>query len=574
MLPPAILMIAGGIAVALLPRRLRPAVAVVVPMATLWMVCTIADGATVEVPFMGYSLVLLKVDRLSRLFGAIFAIIAAAGGIYAYHMKETGQQSAALIYGGGAIGVAFAGDFFTLLFFTELMALSSVYLVWARRTPEAERAGLRYILMHLGGGSLMMAGILLHLSETGSIHLQHFASTGSLAPWLVLAGVALNGAIPPLHPWLPDAYPKATVTGAIFLCAFTTKSSVYVLIRLFAGWEILIYFGIMTALYGAIYALLVNDIREILAYSIISQVGYMVTAVGIGTTMAINGAAAHAFSHILYKALLFMGAGVVLHTTGRSRLTELGGLVGRQRLTFILYMVGALSISGLPLLNGFISKSMVVSAAGQARLGGAVLFLLLASIGSWLHTGLRLPYFTWLGKDRGLEPVEPPRNMLVGMGILALLCILFGIAPSLLYRHLPYEVHFHPYTVPHLVETTQILILAFVGFWLLRARLVGEHKIVLDTDWFYRRPAPFLKEYVVELTYRAFTKSETLAVGFVHTLTRTLRNPIPMIQRLATVPGTAVSEGEFDPDRARPVVQFVVGLVLLTFVVTALLILL
>ncbi len=574
MISPSILMILGGLALPLIPRRFRSAVAIALPLAALWIVFNLADGTTIEAPFMGYVLVLLKVDRLSRVFGAIFAIIAAAGGVYAYHLKETGQQSAALIYGGGALGVAFAGDFFTLLFFTELMALSSTYLIWARRTPEAEKAGFRYILMHLAGGSLMMAGILLHLAETGSIALQHFAPGGSLAPWLILAGVALNGAIPPLHPWLPDSYPKATVTGAIFLCAFTTKSSVYVLIRLFAGWEILIYFGVMMAVYGAVYALLVDDIRKILAYSIISQIGYMVTAVGIGTSMAINGATAHAFSHILYKALLFMGAGVVLHTTGRSKLSELGGLAGRQRLTFCLYMVGAFSISGLPLFNGFISKSMVVSAAGEAHFTGVLLLLLLASIGSWLHTGLRLPYFTWLGDERGLQPKDPPRNMLVGMGILALLCVLFGVAPSLLYRHLPHEVHFHPYTVPHLVETTQILILAFVGFWLMRDKLAGGRRLLLDTDWFYRRPAPFLRKYVVEATAHAFRKSETLAVGFVHALTRTAKNPVPVIQRMATVPGKGITGGEFDPDQARPIVQFIVGLILLTFVVTALLILL
>ncbi|MCK4350657.1 MAG: Na+/H+ antiporter subunit D, partial [Candidatus Krumholzibacteria bacterium] len=205
MISPSILMILGGLALPMIPRRFRSAVAIALPLAALWIVFNLADGATIEAPFMGYVLVLLKVDRLSMVFGAIFAIIAAAGGVYAYHLKETGQQSAALIYGGGALGVAFAGDFFTLLFFTELMALSSTYLVWARRTPEAEKAGFRYILMHLAGGSLMMAGILLHLAETGSIALQHFAPGSSLAPWLILAGVALNGAIPPLHPWLPDS---------------------------------------------------------------------------------------------------------------------------------------------------------------------------------------------------------------------------------------------------------------------------------------------------------------------------------------------------------------------------------
>ncbi len=573
MISPAILIIAGGAVLPLLPRKIRSTAAVAIPLAALWIVFTVPDGSSMETSFMSYTLVLLKVDSLSRIFGVIFTVIAVAGGVFAYHLKETGQQSAALFYGGGAVGVAFAGDLFTLLFFTELMALSSVYLVWARRTPEAQRAGFRYILMHLAGGSLMMAGILLHLAETGSIAIQLFEPASSIAAWLILAGVALNAAIPPLHPWLPDAYPKATVTGAIFLCAFTTKSSVYVLIRLFAGWEILIYVGVIMALYGAIYALLVDDIREILAYSIISQIGYMVTAVGIGTSMAINGATAHAFSHILYKALLFMGAGLVLHTTGKSRLSELGGLAGRQRLTFFLYMVGAFSISSLPLFNGFISKSMIISAAGEAHFEMVVLLLLLASIGSWLHTGLRLPYYTWLGESKGLDPAEPPRNMHIGMGILAFLCVLFGVAPSLLYNMLPHEVHYHPYTLPHLVETTQILILALVGFWLLRHKLAGRRGLILDTDWFYRRPAPFLQKFIVESTARGFRNSETIAVRFVHALTRRSKNPLPALQRFSAVAPERILENEFDPDRSRPIMQFVGGLVLLTFVVIALLLL-
>ena len=573
MISPAILIIAGGAVLPLLPRKIRSAAAIAIPLAALWIVFTLPDGSLMETSFLSYTLVLLKVDSLSRIFGVIFTIIAVAGGVFAYHLKETGQQSAALFYGGGAVGVAFAGDLFTLLFFTELMALSSAYLVWARRTPEAQRAGFRYILMHLTGGSLMMAGILLHLAETGSIVIQLFEPGSSIAAWLILAGVALNGAIPPLHPWLPDAYPKATVTGAIFLCAFTTKSSVYVLIRLFAGWEILIFLGVIMALYGAIYALLVDDIREILAYSIISQIGYMVTAVGIGTSMAINGATAHAFSHILYKALLFMGAGLVLHTTGKSRLSELGGLAGRQRLTFFLYMVGAFSISGLPLFNGFISKSMIISAAGEAHLEMVVLLLLLASIGSWLHTGLRLPYYTWLGESKGLDPAEPPRNMHIGMGILAFLCVLFGVAPSLLYNMLPHEVHYYPYTMPHLVETTQILILAFVGFWLLRHKLAGRRGLILDTDWFYRRPAPFLQRFIVESTARGFRMSETIAVNFVHALTRRSQNPLPALQRFSAVAPDRIPENEFDPDRSRPIMQFAGGLILLTFVVIALLIL-
>ena len=354
-------MVGGAALLPLLPRRFRSAVAVAVPLATLVHVWTLPDGASLTIGAIGLTLEPLHADALAKVFGSVFAIVAVAGGIYAWHLEDSGQQVAALVYGGGAIGIAFSGDLFSLLFYTELMAVFSTYLIWARRTEESRRAGLRYLLVHLTGGAFLMGGILMHLGRTGSPAIVEM-DPADAAAWVILIGVALNAAIPPLHPWLPDAYPKATITGAVFLSAFTTKSSVYVLVRMFPGWDVLIYLGVAMALYGVVYAVLANDIREILAYHIISQVGYMVAGAGIGTEMAINGAVAHAFSHILYKGLLFMGAGAAIFTTGRSKLTELGGIYRKQRAIFWLYMIGAFSISGFPLFNGFISKSMVVSA--------------------------------------------------------------------------------------------------------------------------------------------------------------------------------------------------------------------
>jgi len=184
--------------------------------------------------------------------------------------------------------------------------------------------------------------------------------------------------------------------------------------------------------------------------------------------MAINGAAAHAFSHILYKALLFMGAGAVLHTTGKSKLTELGGLAKKQPIILWLYMIGAFSISGFPLLNGFVSKSMVVSAAGAAQHDVVMLLMLLAAIGTFLSVGLKLPYGVWYGEDSGASALPPPRNMLLGMAAAAFFCILHGVAPGLLYEMLPYPVHYVPYTVAHLVEVSQGAIFTFAAFWIFR----------------------------------------------------------------------------------------------------------
>jgi len=259
------------------------------------------------------------------------------------------------------------------------------------------------------------------------------------------------------------------------------------LIRGFAGTELLVWLGAIMAVWGVVYAVLENDARRLLAYHIISQVGYMVCGVGIGTALATNGATAHAFAHILYKALLFMGAGAVLQMTGRRKLSEMGGLYKTMPVTLGLYMIGAFAISAMPLFSGFVTKSMVVSAAGEDHLQVIFLLLTLASAGTFLHTGLKLPYYMFFGKDSGLRAKEPPRNMLVAMSLAAAACILIGVFPRLLYQHLPNPVHYVPYTLQHVTSTLGLLAFTALGFFLLLKHLDPERSISLDTDWFYRR---------------------------------------------------------------------------------------
>jgi multicomponent Na+:H+ antiporter subunit D len=557
-------MIVGGFLLPFFPKRMRSGAFLFFPLYSLFIVWTLPAGIHTIIPFLQYDLVLASVDKLSRLFGVIFCLTALTGGIYAFHLNDRGQQGAALVYGGSALGVTFAGDLLTLFIFWEIMAISSTYLVWARRTVESEKSGMRYLLVHLFGGSALLAGILLHLQTTGNLVISRLEYNTGLSSILILVGVGLNAAIPPLHAWLSDAYPRATVTGAVFMSAFTTKSAVYLLARLFPGWEILTLLGVIMALYGVVYAVLANDIREILAYHIISQVGYMVAGVGIGTELALNGTAAHAYSHILYKSLLFMGAGAVLHTTGKSKLTELGGLAQAMPLTLWLYMIGAFSISGFPLFNGFISKSMVVSAAGKAHIEWAYLLLTLASVGTFLHTGLKLPYFTWFGESRGLQPSAVPINMHIGMAVVAFFCTMYGVAPGLLYGFLPFDVTYEPYTIPHLVEATQILLFTFVAFWMLRGKLAGEPLIALDTDWFYRRPAPWSRRLIVATTDRLFSFVEEKAMEVALSLSRLARNPFNLFRSSASGPLE-----DYDPDKERWPLGFFVGAVLACIVVIA-----
>ncbi len=487
LLPPAFVLLAGAAAVAVSPARVRPFVFVLFAALACVQVFRLPDGGRLTAGYAGFELVLLKVDATNRVFGMIFGLIGVVAGIYAWHVRNRGEPVVAMLYAAGALGVTFAGDFLTLLFYWELMAVASAGLIFARGTDESRAAGFRYLMVHLFGGSLLLGGIIWHQIAYGHVEILGRLDPGFAGAWLILLGVALNAALPPLHSWLPDAYPRATVTGAIFMSALTTKSAVYVLMRLFPGWEILVWGGVIMALYGVVYAVLANDIRQILAYHIVSQVGYMVAGVGIGTALSLNGTAAHAYSHILYKALLFMGAGVVLHTTGRSKLTELGGLGRHMPVTLWLFMIGAFSISGFPLFNGFVSKSIIVSAAGYDHREAVMLLLLLASVGTFLHTGLKIPVFTFWGPDRGLRPQPAPRNMLVAMGIVAFLCTFYGVYPSALYKFLPHPMEYHPYTAAHLVEAVQLLAFTFVGFWILRDKLAGEPYLAVDTDWLYRR---------------------------------------------------------------------------------------
>lgn len=492
---PSIFLILGAPFIPLFKGRAQQGYIVLLPILALASVMMMSPGTYGTVNFLGLELIFGRADKLSLAFAWVFAIAALIGAVYALHVKDNGQHIAAFVYAGSSLGVTFAGDLITLFIFWELMAFASVWLIWSRRVEASISAGYRYLLVHTLGGVLLLAGILSFYVETGSIRFEAMQGSGP-AFYFILIGFLLNAAVPPLHAWLTDAYPEATVTGAVFLSAFTTKTAVYTLIRGYPGTEILIWLGTVMALYGVVYAVLANDIRRLLGYHIISQVGYMVAAVGIGTAMALNGAVAHAFTHILYKGLLFMGAGAVIHMTSKSKLTELGGLYRWMPLTFVLYMIGGLSISAFPLFSGFVSKSMVVSAAAEDHLPWIWALLTLASAGTFLHTGLKLPYFTFLGKDSGIRTSDPPRNMLVAMGIGAFLCVFIGVYPTWLYDMLPAPVDYEPYTATHVVWALQILLFTGVGFFVLLKMVGGEKKISLDTDWFYRKGARLFMVFV------------------------------------------------------------------------------
>ncbi len=494
-IPPSGIFIAGALLLPLFKGKWRSFLIILLPVLAFISMQFLPEGNSGLVKYLEYILVFNRVDRLSLVFGNVFIIMAWAGAIYSLHEKDISQIIAAFIYVGSALGAVFAGDYITLYIFWEAMAFSSVYLIAVRRTDKAKAASFRYILVHLFGGMLLLAGIILHIGNTGSIEF-NFLGLNGLASYLILLGFAINAAIPPLSAWLSDAYPEASVIGTVFLSAFTTKTAVYTLARAFPGTDILVWAGIIMALYGIVFAILENDMRRILSYSIINQVGFMVVGIGIGTPMALNGAVSHAFAHILYKGLLMMSAGAVLYTTGRSKCTELGGLYKSMPITLSLCLIGAASISAFPLTSGFVTKSMITAAAAYGGLTTIWMLLTLASAGVFLHAGIKFPYFVFFAQDNGLRPEEAPVNMLIGMGIPAVLCIFIGVFPQTLYQILPFAVDYVPYTSYHVITQLQLLMFSGLAFFVLLKYLQRTNTITLDTDWFYRRGGQIVLNFV------------------------------------------------------------------------------
>ena len=490
-LHPGLVLILGALVLPLLRGTLRSVAVVTLPLAVLALVWQVPDGPAWQLRFLDYTVTPLQGDKLSRLFATIFSLMAAGGGLFALGQKSRVELPAAFVYAGSAIGVALAGDLVTIFVFWELMAVGSTLLLWSQGSAASDRAARRYLMIHLLGGVILFAGITGHIVQTGDVTFTRMV-LDSPSHWLILIGFLVNAGAPPLSAWLPDAYPEASWSGTVFLSAFTTKTAVYVLIRGFPGTELLIWVGMFMVFYGIVYALLENDMRRILAYSIVNQVGFMIVGIGIGTEMALNGAAAHAFTHIIYKALLLMSAGSVLLMTGRRKCSELGGLFHSMPLTALCGTIGALAISSFPLTSGFISKSMVSQSAADLHLQTVWLLLAAASAGVFLHAGIKFPWFVFFQKDSGLRPSEPPASMRWAMVFFAFLCIALGVWYEPLYALLPYAVKYEPYTWAHSLTQLQLLLFSGLAFFVMLPFLKRTLTLTLDTDWLWRRPGTAL----------------------------------------------------------------------------------
>ncbi len=490
-IPPFALFFLGALLVAIAPRKLRGPLLLLVPAAGLANLFSLPADAAVHASAIGFDLTVFQVDRLSFLFLVLFHIAAFIGGLFSAHIDRPGQHAAALLYAGSALGAVGAGDLISLFCFWEVMAVSSAFLIWGRKTERSWRAGNRYLLWQILSGLLLLGGIGWYASATGSIAVEQI---GLAAPgaWLIFLGIGVKACFPLLHTWLVDGYPEATPTGAVWLSSFTTKAAVYALARMFPGEETLILIGAAMAAFPIFFAVIENDLRRVLGYSMINQIGFMLVGIGIGTDLAINGAVAHAFNDVIFKGLLFMTMGAVLQQTGRICASDLGGLFRSMPWTARFCLVGAASISAFPLFSGFVSKSMIMAAALEEHYDWVWFILLFAAAGVFHHAGIKIPFFAFYGHDSKIEAKDPPRNQLAAMVIAATLCIVIGTFPhQTMYRLLPLANEFSPYDVTHVVTQLQLLFFSALAFtWLQRSGLYPPelHSTNLDSDWFIRRP--------------------------------------------------------------------------------------
>lgn len=549
---PGLILIAVGIIAAIIPKKFQGAVTVIGSAIALAAMLILRPDDVCTIQFINdMELSVIMVDRLNFVFGMIFGMAALTGSIYAMHNRSRLEAAASMIYAGGSLGVTLAGDFVTLMFFWELMAAASLFLVWANKTPASIKAGFRYLLVHMFGGNMLLLGVILKVSDS-DILISNVSEVHDAAFWLILLGVAINAAIPPVHGWLVDAYPEGTITGTVFLSSFTTKVAVYCLIRLFAGTEFMVWLGIVMALYGAVFALIENDMRRLLSYHMVSQIGFMVTGVGIGTALALDGAAAHAFSNILYKGLLFMCTGAIIQATGIRKINQLGGMAKKLPVVAICFFTAAFSIAGVPLFNGFISKSLIISAACEAGYSWTELMLSVASIGTFLSIVMKMGYFIFFGEETDAEVKPIPKNMYVAMIAVSTMCVIYGIFPQTLYEFLPYEFEYHPYTIDHILQYVQLLGVAAIPFIMYIDHMKPHTALSLDTDWLYRVPFAKLVRLISSLCISVQLGFGEFFKNMYNDARRSMRSPF----------GTGV----YNPDQVREPAGNTIVTILITLI--------
>ena len=538
-LHPGLILILFGIVIMLAPEKLRKVLMIAGPLLAAAVAMGLGEdsGMCIEI-VPGITLQLLHVDRLAKMFLIIFAVASLIGAVYSLNSKSRFETGFEAVYAGSSMGAVLAGDWISLIVFWEIMAAASWLIIMSANTERASKAGFRYIMVHLLGGNLLLAGIIMKVAG-GSMDITCLTGTGDAAFWLIFLGVAVNAAIPPLNSWVSDAYPEAPMGGTVYMASFTTKVGMFYIIRLFAGTEFLLWVGVFMAIYGASMALIENVLRRLFSYHIVSQLGYIVAAAAVGGALGIDGAAAHTFNNILYKGVLFMCCGAVITATGKRRISDLSGLYRKMPLTSICFLIASLSIAGFPLLNGFVSKSLIMNAMAEGGYHAAEILLMVASVGTLLSIALKVNYFVFFGKADGgterntvLEVKPVPLNMKIAMVMGTAGCVIIGVMPDLLYGLTPFGSDGHPFTVDHVTQYIELFSAATLAFVMYIRHMAPHVAITLDFDWFYRKPLAAAVRWTSGVVSGLFESCGRLVSKLVTAGSRYLHRPSAMLEDL------------------------------------------
>jgi multicomponent Na+:H+ antiporter subunit D len=398
-------------------------------------------------------------------------LIAGVGLLYAlfsFTSNRRHEKSAAFLYIASGFVCLNASTFGQFFFGLEALTFSALPIIISSSSAKTSSAALHYCLMHLAAGGFFLAGIILRYCNGESLALTTSLSLSdnSLSSWLIFLGLGVNCAWPLLHSWLLAAYQQTSPSGILLLSAVTTKVALFGIWQMFPGEPLLIPIGLSMAVFPLIYMMVENDLRRIFCYSIINQLGYMVVAIGIGSHLALNGALGFLIADVLYKALLLMGLGVFTHQLGIHSVSELKGLARLSPVGTLALCIGAWCLCAMPYGSGFVTKSLIVSAAAREGYFYTWLVLLGASASSALYLGVRivLPVF-WLAAKVNSVPVkELPTSMTIAVLLTSSGSIVIGFLPQeALYAWLPFSATYEPYSLGHVTSQVQIIFFAILA---------------------------------------------------------------------------------------------------------------
>ena len=422
-----------------------------------------------RVPAGGYAIgIALEVDALSLFFGLLVATAVLVSCIYSiqymshdHNVRE--YYTLFLMLSGGVMGLVLSGDIFNMFIMVEILTFAAVALTAFRNTAKgALEAAFKYLVVGSMGSTCILVGTIMLYAQ---VHTLDFAQLSALIPGnlnnatklsfaLLFIGFGTKAFIVPFHPLAADAHGAAPASISVLISGVLTKSGIYGIIRLcyflFQSMGLgtvqfmLVFFGCMSMFICVTMALAQHDFKRLLAFHSISQIGYVLTAVGLCTALGISAGLYHAMNHTLFKGLLFLAAGAVLHQTGTTDLDRLGGLSRKMPWTTVLFLIGAFSISGIPPFNGFASKWMIYQATYEKAVESGNIGFLLVTIIALITSVLTLASFVKVSQSvffgqlpKEYENVkEVSFGMRFAMCIFALLCVLTGLFPDVVTKYL------------------------------------------------------------------------------------------------------------------------------------------